>query len=146
MRRFGMALVLPFLLLACSSVPKVTGRYAVKVDTSDQTRGWTESSVPPIQDAVRTALAERVTLVDAADTADAVIVLRPGPFNAIRYEIVRGTTVAERGSAGAVYTTQQWQPHGPSKADDDTEREMRKQVAAAGERVARKIIRDLAKL
>jgi hypothetical protein len=146
MRRFGMALVLPLLLLACSSTPKVTGRYAVEVDTSDQTRGWTESRVPAIQDAVKTALAERVTLVDAAAAADAVIVLRPGPFNSISYDILRGKTVAERGRAGAVYTSQQWQPYGPSKADADTERNMRKQVAAAGQRVARQIIRDLAKL
>jgi hypothetical protein len=87
-----------------------------------------------------------VTLVESAAAADAVIVLRPGPFNAISYDILRGTTVAERGKAGPVYTGQRFAPHGPSKADDDTEREMRKQVAAAGQRVARQIIRDLARL
>jgi hypothetical protein len=146
MRRFAVALVLPLLLVACTSTPRVTGRYAVEVDTSEQTRGWTESGIPAIQDAVKTALAERVALVDAAAAADAVIVLRPGPFNSISYEILRGNSVAERGSAGAVYTSQQWRPYGPSQAGAGAERDMRKQVTAAGQRVARQIIRDLARL
>lgn len=97
MRRFVIAAVLPFLLVACASQPpqqqKLAGRYAVvldpALDSEDALRGQSQ-----LHKAVRASLTQRLELAPTVAEADTVIVLKPSrATDRLPYEIRRGGQV-----------------------------------------------------
>ncbi|HUR81477.1 MAG TPA: hypothetical protein VM733_11975 [Thermoanaerobaculia bacterium] len=93
MRRHLLALLLPFVVVACASRPqKPAGRYAIVLDPQ-LTAKRTVRGVTPLHHSVREALTQRLNVVANPADADAVIVLEPAPYGRLAYEIRRGDTV-----------------------------------------------------